>query len=209
MRAGADLSAVAEAFKRVANILRDQKDIAETVDAAAFGTEAERMLWEATSMVEVNVQVATKRGAFDEAFSEIARLRLPLDRFFKDVMVMDPDPRVRQNRVALRAKLQRIFAPLAEAFVNLIGSGGKRLRPALALLASEFNGSLQGTAQYNCVIALAASVEMLHTATLVHDDLIDGSLMRRGAATLNAAWTPAATVLTLSLIHISEPTRPY
>lgn len=114
LRAGADFSAVAEAFKRVANILRDQKDLAETVDAAAFSTEAERMLWEATSTVEVNVQVATKRGAFDEAFAEIARLRLPLDRFFKDVMVMDPDLRVRQNRVALLAKLQRIFAPLAD-----------------------------------------------------------------------------------------------
>lgn len=114
LRAGADFSAVAEAFKRVANILRDQKDIAETVDAASFSTEAERLLWEATSMVEVNVQVATKRGAFAEAFAEIARLRLPLDRFFKDVMVMDPDLRVRQNRVALLAKLQRIFEPLAD-----------------------------------------------------------------------------------------------
>jgi geranylgeranyl pyrophosphate synthase len=45
-------------------------------------------------------------------------------------------------------------------------------------------------------ICLASAVEMLHTATLVHDDLIDGSLMRRGASTLNAVWTPAATVLT-------------
>ena len=45
-------------------------------------------------------------------------------------------------------------------------------------------------------MSLAASVEMLHTATLVHDDLIDGALLRRGNATLNAHWSPGATVLT-------------
>lgn len=102
---------------------------------------------------------------------------------------------LRQVETKLRDVDSAIFAPLAEAFVNLIGSGGKRLRPALALLASEFNGSLQGTAHYNRVVALAASVEMLHTATLVHDDVIDGALLRRGAPTLNARWSGGSTVL--------------
>jgi len=46
------------------------------------------------------------------------------------------------------------------------------------------------------LITLAAAVEMLHTATLVHDDLIDGALLRRGNPTLNARWSPASTVLT-------------
>jgi geranylgeranyl pyrophosphate synthase len=46
------------------------------------------------------------------------------------------------------------------------------------------------------LITLGAAVELLHTATLVHDDLIDGSLLRRGMATLNARWSPPATVLT-------------
>jgi transcriptional regulator with GAF, ATPase, and Fis domain len=46
------------------------------------------------------------------------------------------------------------------------------------------------------IIALAAAVEMLHTASLVHDDLIDGALLRRGIPTLNATWTPGATILT-------------
>jgi geranylgeranyl pyrophosphate synthase len=46
------------------------------------------------------------------------------------------------------------------------------------------------------LITLGAAVEMLHTATLVHDDLIDGSLLRRGTPTINARWSPAATVLT-------------
>ncbi|MCS6908194.1 MAG: polyprenyl synthetase family protein, partial [Anaerolineales bacterium] len=46
------------------------------------------------------------------------------------------------------------------------------------------------------LISLSAAIELLHTATLVHDDLIDGALLRRGIATLNAKWSPAATVLT-------------
>ena len=46
------------------------------------------------------------------------------------------------------------------------------------------------------LITLGASVELLHTATLVHDDLIDGALLRRGMPTLNARWSPPATVLT-------------
>ena len=88
-----------------------------------------------------------------------------------------------------------LFAPLANAFLDLIGSGGKRLRPALALMAAEFNGSLQGTPAYETVIALASSVEMLHTATLVHDDVIDNALLRRGSPTLNAIWSGGSTVL--------------
>lgn len=88
-----------------------------------------------------------------------------------------------------------LFAPLAAAFVDLIGSGGKRLRPALALMAAHFNGPVEGTPLEPRVVALAASVEMLHTATLVHDDVIDGALLRRGAPTLNALWNRGATVL--------------
>ena len=85
-----------------------------------------------------------------------------------------------------------LFAPLAGAFVDLIGSGGKRLRPALALMAAQVT---QTAPVSDGVIALAASVEMLHTATLVHDDVIDGALLRRGAPTLNAVWNRGATVL--------------
>ncbi|MBV7333858.1 polyprenyl synthetase family protein [Chloroflexi bacterium TSY] len=88
-----------------------------------------------------------------------------------------------------------LFAPLARAFVDLIGRGGKRLRPALALLSAEFNGAIQRRPEYQRVISIAAAVEMLHTASLVHDDVIDGALLRRGAPTLNAEWDKGATVL--------------
>jgi geranylgeranyl pyrophosphate synthase len=80
---------------------------------------------------------------------------------------------------------------LTSALEHLLASGGKRVRPAVALLSSHLFGADPGGA-----VALAAAIEMLHTATLVHDDLIDGSLLRRGLPTLNAQWTPGATVLT-------------
>lgn len=76
------------------------------------------------------------------------------------------------------------------ALDHLVGGGGKRLRPALVLLSS----CLYGADEEESIFA-AAATEMLHTATLIHDDLIDGSLMRRGAETLNANWPPGATVL--------------
>ncbi len=87
------------------------------------------------------------------------------------------------------------FAPLADAFIELIRNGGKRLRPALALLAGGLRHPGPDRATYRRLIALAAAVEMLHTSTLVHDDVIDGALLRRGAPTLNATWSQGATVL--------------
>lgn len=77
------------------------------------------------------------------------------------------------------------------AIHHLISAGGKRIRPALGLLIGNM---LDGP--IDDLITLGAAVELLHTATLVHDDLIDGALLRRGIPTLNARWSPAATVLT-------------
>lgn len=102
---------------------------------------------------------------------------------------------LRRVEAKMKSVDSTLFAPLASAFVDLIGSGGKRIRPALALMGAEFNGTLRGTPEHERVIALAASVEMLHTATLVHDDVIDDALLRRGAPTLNAHWSKGSTVL--------------
>lgn len=80
---------------------------------------------------------------------------------------------------------------LYAALEHLLSSGGKRVRPAVALLTGGMYG-----ADPDRLVTLGAAIELLHTATLVHDDLIDGALFRRGIATLNASWSPAATVLT-------------
>jgi geranylgeranyl pyrophosphate synthase len=80
---------------------------------------------------------------------------------------------------------------LRAALEHLLAAGGKRIRPTLGLLVGNMLG-----APLEKLVTLGAAVELLHTATLVHDDLIDGSLLRRGMATLNARWSPPATVLT-------------
>jgi geranylgeranyl pyrophosphate synthase len=77
------------------------------------------------------------------------------------------------------------------ALDQLLSAGGKRVRPTVVLLT----GGMLGVDQ-DKLVTLGAAVEMLHTATLVHDDLIDGALLRRGMPTLNSKWSPAATVLT-------------
>ena len=80
---------------------------------------------------------------------------------------------------------------LKKALQVLLSSGGKRIRPLIILLiGSMLNGPVEE------IINLATAIELLHTATLVHDDLIDGSLLRRGVPTLNSHWSPAATILT-------------
>ena len=78
-----------------------------------------------------------------------------------------------------------------DAVVYLLNSGGKRVRPTVVLLVCKL---LQADCER--AISLAGAVEMLHTATLVHDDIIDGALVRRGNPTLNATWSPGATILT-------------
>ncbi len=76
------------------------------------------------------------------------------------------------------------YGPLAMAFLKLVSSGGKRLRPTLVVLSSKFYQE----PELDKLIAVAASVETLHTATLIHDDLIDEATVRRGFPTLTALW---------------------
>jgi geranylgeranyl pyrophosphate synthase len=91
----------------------------------------------------------------------------------------------------LRSQSYGAHQELGAALEHLLSSGGKRIRPAVGLLTAQMLG-----APHDRMITLAAAVELLHTATLVHDDLIDGALLRRGNPTLNARWSPPATVLT-------------
>jgi geranylgeranyl pyrophosphate synthase len=91
----------------------------------------------------------------------------------------------------MRSQADESHADLRAALDHLMSAGGKRVRPTLSLLVGNMLG-----APLEKTVTLGAAVELLHTATLVHDDLIDGSLLRRGMATLNARWSPPATVLT-------------
>jgi len=90
----------------------------------------------------------------------------------------------------LRESLASDVALIRQVAEYIIGGGGKRLRPALVLLAARACG-YAGTHHRT----LAATVEMIHTATLLHDDVVDESSLRRGHATANAMFGNAASVL--------------
>jgi len=80
---------------------------------------------------------------------------------------------------------------IAQALEHVIRAGGKRLRPGLVLLSAKACDCLGDEA-----IALATASELIHTASLVHDDLLDGSVLRRGRPTVNARWGEAISLLT-------------
>ena len=93
------------------------------------------------------------------------------------------------NAVILERMQSRI--PLIPALAgHLIAGGGKRMRPMLTLAGAALCG-YEGTRHYK----LAAAVEFIHTATLLHDDVVDGSDLRRGKATANIVFGNPATVL--------------
>jgi geranylgeranyl pyrophosphate synthase len=98
---------------------------------------------------------------------------------------------IRKVEALMRAQAEGHDPDLGAALELLISAGGKRIRPALTLLTGMMLGG-----DLNHLITLSAAIELLHTATLVHDDLIDGALLRRGTPTLNSQWSPGATVLT-------------
>ncbi len=82
------------------------------------------------------------------------------------------------------------YPPLAQMLELVLAGGGKLLRPALALLAGRF-----GKYDLDLLVPLAASIELLHNATLVHDDVIDNAAIRRGRPTANSVFSNATTVM--------------
>jgi len=90
----------------------------------------------------------------------------------------------------IQTRLHSEVALVNQVSNYIINNGGKRLRPVLVLLSARAFG-YSGTQHYN----LAAIVEFIHTATLLHDDVVDDSDMRRGKGTANALWGNEAAVL--------------
>ncbi len=91
----------------------------------------------------------------------------------------------------MRDTVTALAGPLAAPVQRVVAAGGKRLRPALTMTTAALLAPSHG----RDALTLAAAVELLHCATLVHDDLIDGAQVRRGVVTISAAeGVPAAVV---------------
>lgn len=106
------------------------------------------------------------------------------------VLMNPPTVQLEQVEALLASQVDANRSPLDAALAQLISAGGKRIRPRLALLT----GGLLA-ADPVPLLYLAAAIEMLHTATLIHDDFVDGASLRRGVETLNAHASAAASVL--------------
>jgi octaprenyl-diphosphate synthase len=99
-------------------------------------------------------------------------------------------PDMQQVDAMIRRRLHSDVVLINAIAEHIVGGGGKRLRPTLHVLAAHAAG-YRGDAH----VELAAVIEFIHTATLLHDDVVDESDLRRGRKTANAAWGNAASVL--------------
>lgn len=91
----------------------------------------------------------------------------------------------------IEQEIQSDIPLVTEISSHLLGSGGKRLRPSVLLLASGACGLLDGKNR----IAAATALELIHTATLLHDDVVDEATLRRGNPSSNVIWGNKPTVL--------------
>ncbi|WNJ94221.1 octaprenyl diphosphate synthase [Vibrio ruber] len=114
---------------------------------------------------------------------------------FKAIQALTADDMAKVNETIL-AQLNSDVSLINQLGFYLINSGGKRLRPLLAVLSARTLG-YTGEAHTKA----AAFIEFIHTATLLHDDVVDESDMRRGKATANATFGNAASVLVGDYIY--------
>lgn len=99
-------------------------------------------------------------------------------------------PQLDQVEARLRQAADVDYPLVGDFLSAIVSAGGKRLRPTLLLLAAKaFNDDSQA------LIPAAAGIEMLHTASLIHDDTIDHALFRRGQPTLNSAFNSETVIL--------------
>ena len=99
-------------------------------------------------------------------------------------------PDVDATEAAIAKNLESPVGLIPDVAHHLVDAGGKRLRPLLTLAAAKACGAITDGS-----IKLAAAVEYIHTATLLHDDVVDGSSLRRGRRSANLIWGDKASVL--------------
>jgi geranylgeranyl pyrophosphate synthase len=97
---------------------------------------------------------------------------------------------LREFEERIHSSIAADLGPMAEAMEHVVKAGGKRLRPALVILSARL-----GTADRDEIFSVAMGIEFIHTATLVHDDLIDSSPTRRGIRTIHEALGPNPAII--------------
>ncbi len=108
---------------------------------------------------------------------------------FEAILALTADDMAAVDR-AIHQRLKSNVSLINQLSYYIVNGGGKRIRPLLVLLSARASG-YDGTDHIN----LSAIIEFIHTATLLHDDVVDASEMRRGQETANAVWGNEASVL--------------
>jgi octaprenyl-diphosphate synthase len=104
-----------------------------------------------------------------------------------ELLLAEPLQQVSRN---IEQAVKSEYALVNQASSHLFNAGGKRIRPMLLLLTSGLTGGIKPES-----IELAATAEMIHTATLIHDDIVDESSFRRGQTSVNGKWGNQVAVL--------------
>ena len=126
-----------------------------------------------------------ERAVLDAAKAAVARPEGSVERL---VRLAGPD--MAKVDALIVARMQSPVAVIPALAEHLIAAGGKRLRPLLAVAAARLAGS-----ENDAFLKLAAAVEFIHTATLLHDDVVDGSQLRRGKVAAHLIWGAPSSVL--------------
>ena len=112
LRGKAEFEALVLAFSRLANILKGQT--ARSFDPQRFQEDAERDLWRAYLKAEGHIKKLLPSGDYDGIIQRLLALKNPIDRFFDEVLVMAPDPLLRQNRLGLLSKVRELFLTVGD-----------------------------------------------------------------------------------------------
>ncbi len=107
------------------------------------------------------------------------------------LLALCADDMVQVDREIL-ARMRSPVALIPELASHLVGAGGKRMRPLLTVAAARLCGYAENSDRH---IKLATCVEFIHSATLLHDDVVDVSTLRRGKPSANSVWGDKASVL--------------
>jgi octaprenyl-diphosphate synthase len=125
-----------------------------------------------------------------ETSSKVGENPVPSNSAFEILSALVADEMARVNALIAERMASEHAPRIPEVTAHLVGAGGKRLRPILTLATAKMCG-YEGENH----IKLAATVEFIHTATLLHDDVVDESDQRRGRPTANLLWDNQSSVL--------------
>ena len=127
---------------------------------------------------------------------DVAHATMPADQDALTTLVALLGDDLEATNRAIVARMDSPVALIPQLAAHIVAAGGKRIRPLLTLAAARLCGYPPETQPSGARhVSLAACVEFIHTATLLHDDVVDESLLRRGLASANAVFGNKASVL--------------